>query len=157
LIKRNIDPPYNKNHDNTDRYYQLTVWNTKLTSRLATTLFNHIIIMSIPHTMNNSNINVMLHSTYIFPHREYNHITAYTRTPQSNILRNPYYNTPRHTHIRVPTLRTRHQQHSDSNRTNHSPHLHRLSQSPITCIKPIHFSHKHLSMYSLKHDPHLFI
>jgi hypothetical protein len=33
----------------------------------------------------------VLHHTYIFPRREYNHITAYTRTPQSNILRNHYY------------------------------------------------------------------
>jgi hypothetical protein len=43
----------------------------------------------------------MLHDAYILPRREYNHITAYTRTPQSNILRHHYYNTPRHTRTYV--------------------------------------------------------
>jgi hypothetical protein len=46
---------------------------------------------------------------------------------------------------------------SGSNRTNHTPHSLRLSQSPISCIKPIHFLHKQLSMYSPKHNPHFFL
>jgi hypothetical protein len=42
----------------------------------------------------------VLHNTCTFPRREYNHITAYTCTPQINTLRH-HHNTPRHTHIRV--------------------------------------------------------
>jgi hypothetical protein len=32
-------------------------------------------------------LSVVLPNAYIFLRREYNHITAYTRTPQTNILR----------------------------------------------------------------------
>jgi hypothetical protein len=102
LTKRSITLPYNKNHDNTDRYYPLIVWKIKLTSRLP---LHHSLITQPSRAsftrLYNSNLNVMLHNTYIFPRREYNHITAYTRTPQINISRHHYYITPRHTHIRV--------------------------------------------------------
>jgi hypothetical protein len=80
-----------------------------------------------------SNLNVVLHNTYIFPRCEYNHITAYTRTPQSNILRHHYYNTPRHTHIRVPI------------------------QSSHNLYFQTYSSHKFLSMHFSQHNLHFKI
>jgi hypothetical protein len=103
----------------------------------------------------NSNLNVVLHNTYIFSHREYNHITAYTRTPQTNILRHHYHNTPRHTRTYVsPYYAQDINRTSDSNRINHTPHSHRLSQSLITCVKQIQFSRRHLMMHSPTDNPH---
>jgi hypothetical protein len=105
LTKWSIALPYNKNHDNTDGYYPLTVWKkTELTPRLPL----HHSSITRPSCayftrLYNSDLSVVLHKTYIFLRCEYNHITAYTRTPQSIILRHQYYNTPRHTRIRVPT------------------------------------------------------
>jgi hypothetical protein len=103
----------------------------------------------------NSDLSVVLPNTYIFPRREYNHITAYTRTPQSFILRYHHYNTPQHTRTYVsPYYAQDINCTSDSNRINHTPHLPRLSQSPITCIKQLHFSHKFLSMHFSQHNLH---
>jgi hypothetical protein len=97
LRRQGIDPPYNKNHDEADRYYPLTVWKTKLISRLP---LHHSSITRPSWAsftrLYNSDLSVVLHNAYIFPRCEYNHITAYTRTPQSNILRHHHYNTPQH-------------------------------------------------------------
>ena len=103
LRRQGFDPPYNKNHDEADRCYQLIVKkNTRLTSRLATkTPFSHMTLESILHTVIRQQSNVVLHKTYIFLCCEYNHITAYTRTPQTNILCHHHYNTPRHTRTYV--------------------------------------------------------
>jgi hypothetical protein len=43
----------------------------------------------------------VLPNVYIFSRCECNHITAYTRTPQTIISRHHYYITPRHTHLRA--------------------------------------------------------
>jgi hypothetical protein len=104
-----------------------------------------------------SHLNVVLHNTYVFLRCEYNHITAYTGTPQSNILRHRYYNTPMHTRTYMsPYYAQDINCTSDSNRINHTPYSHRLSQSPITCTKQIHFSCRHLSMHSPTHNPRFF-
>jgi hypothetical protein len=97
LRRQGFDPP-NQNHDEADRCYQLIVFkNTRLTSRLATTTpFSHMTLGSILHTVIRQQSNVVLHKTYIFLRCEYNHITTYIRTPQTNILRHHHYNTPRH-------------------------------------------------------------
>jgi hypothetical protein len=102
LTKWSITLPYNKNHDNTDGYYPLTVWKTELTPHLSL----HHSSITRPSCayftrLYNSDLSVVLHKTYIFLRCEYNHITAYTRIPQSIILRHHYYNTPRHTHAYV--------------------------------------------------------
>ena len=104
LTKHGIDPPYNRKHDDTDRCYQLIVFkNIKLTSRLP---LHHSLITQPSRAsftrLYNSDLNVVLHNTYIFPRREYNHITAYTRTSSINYLTPPLLKyTTVHTHIRV--------------------------------------------------------
>jgi hypothetical protein len=113
-------------------------------------------IGSILHTVIQQQPKRCVNKTYIFPRREYNHITAYTRTPQSNILSHHHYNTPRHTRTYVfPYYAQDINRTSDSNRINHTPHSHRLSQSSIICIKQIHFSRRHLSMHSPTYNPYL--
>jgi hypothetical protein len=155
LTKRSITLPYNKNHDNTDRYYPLTVWKTKLTPRLP---LHHSSITRPSGAsftrLYNSDLSAVLHNTYIFPRREYNHNAAYTRTSQSNILRHHHYNTPWHTRTYVPPRYAQGINIIVTNRINHTPHSPRLSQSSITCIKQLHFSRRHLSMHSPTHNPH---
>jgi hypothetical protein len=76
--------------------------NIRLTSRLATTTpFSHMTLGSTLHTVIQQQSNVVVHKTYIFLRCEYNHITAYTRTPQTTILRHHHYNTPQHTRTYV--------------------------------------------------------
>jgi hypothetical protein len=82
----------------------------------------------------------VLRQTYIFLRCEYNHITAYTRTPQSIILRHHHRNTPRHTRTYVsPYYAQDINRTSAFNRINHTPHSPRLSQSSITYIKQYTF------------------
>jgi hypothetical protein len=112
-------------------------------------------IRSILHTVIRQQPKRCVNKTYIFLCCEYNHITAYTRTPQSNTFRHHQYNTPRHTRTYVSPYYVQDINHtSDSNKINHTPHSHRLSQSPIICMKQIHFSRRHLSMHSPTHNPH---
>ena len=97
-------------------------------------------IASIFHTVIRQQPKRCVNKTYIFLCYEYNHITAYTRTPQTNILRHHYHNTPRHTRTYVsPYYEQDINRTSDSNRINHTPHSPRLSQSSITCIKQYTF------------------
>jgi hypothetical protein len=157
LTRQGIDLPYDKNHDDADRCYQLTVFtipNLSLASPLHHPLATWPSWASFTR-LYNSDLSVVLPNAYIFPRREYNHITAYTCTPQSNILRHHYYNTPWHARTYVsPKYAQDINCTSDSNRIYHIPHSPRLSQSPIICIKQIHFSRRHLSMHSPTHNPH---
>jgi hypothetical protein len=157
LTRQGVDPSYNRKHDDTDRCYQLIVLKI-LNLLLALPLHHPLVTWPLGASFTrlyNSNLNVGSHNTYIFLCCEYNHITAYTRTPQSNILRHHHYNTPRHTRTYVSSYYAQDiNRTSDSNRINHTPHSHRLSQSPIICIKQTHFSCRHLSMHSPTHNPH---
>jgi hypothetical protein len=103
LTRQGIGPPYNRKHDDTDRCYQLIV--LKILNLLLALPLHHPLVTwpsgASFTRLYNSNLNIGSQNTYIFPRREYNYITAYTRTPQINTLRHHYHNTPWHTHIRV--------------------------------------------------------
>jgi hypothetical protein len=103
LTKQGIDPPYNRKHDDTNRCYQLII--LKILNLLLSLPLHHSLVTS-PSCASfirfyDSNINVVLYNTYIFSRREYNHITAYTCTPQSNTLHHHHYNIHHDTHAHM--------------------------------------------------------